>query len=118
MGRSHFICVVLGALLLSLTSACARTAARTRPVETHELSVTPKDYRFIKTVKGRSCTGRYLTFFRFFPPNPIEAASAAMKEAPEANFHVSVQEEFLVPLIYHRVCVSVEGVAVKIRKSK
>ncbi len=110
--------MLLVAILVVAMSGCARTAARTRPTETLELDLKPRDFRRIGYVEGESCVPRFLIFFRFKSPNPVEAARNAMKKTPKANFlanrHVTAEERFVVPLIHHRVCVVIEGVAIKL----
>jgi hypothetical protein len=48
----------------------------------------------------------------------VNAARDAMQKAPGANFfanrHVSMEEKFTVPFLYHQVCVVVEGRAIKL----
>lgn len=78
----------------------------------------PGDYERFDYVQGEDCVGRYLAFFRFASPNVVVAARNAMQNADEANFltnrHVSMDERFIVPLLYHQVCVVVEGRAIRL----
>ncbi len=89
-----------------------------RTNEVIHIELKPDDYEFVKNVEERSCVGRYFFFFKFFTPNPLEAASNAMLQAPEANWlvnrHVSLEEEIFIPLIYHRQCIRVEGEAIRV----
>jgi hypothetical protein len=104
--------------LLWLVQGCGRVTAHRRMTENVHVELTPADYEFVKQVDGKSCVGRYLFFFKFYSPNPIEAAGNALRQAPEANWlgnrHVSLQEEIVVPLIYQRECIYLEGEAIKV----
>lgn len=116
MRLASWVLLMLGLLLSAL--GCGSVTARSRVTETIHIELKPEDYEFIKTVEGKSCVGRYLFFLKFYTPDPLEAASNAMRQAPEANWlvnrHVTVEEEIYVPLIYHRQCIWVEGDAVKV----
>ena len=116
MRLASWVLLMLGLLLSAL--GCGSVTARSRVTETIHIELKPEDYEFIKTVEGKSCVGRYLFFVKFYTPDPLEAASNAMRQAPEANWlvnrHVTVEEEIYVPLIYHRQCIWVEGDAVKV----
>ena len=74
------------------------------------------DYDVVKYVKGEDCVGRYLVLFRPFAPDLMDAMSRAQAQAPGANFmtnrHLTIVEEFTVPLLYHRVCLTIEGDAI------
>ncbi len=78
----------------------------------------PGDYERLAYVQGEDCVGRYAIFFRLFSPNVVVAARNAIQKAPGANFfanrHVSMDERFVVPLLFHKVCVVVEGRAIKL----
>ena len=121
-GQVRFLRLVSLALLalgpFLLLSGCGSVATRSSVYESAHIELKPEDYKFVKEVEGKSCVGRYLFFFKFYTPNPLEAASNAMRQAPGANWllnrHVTVEEEIYVPLIYHRQCVCVEGEAVKV----
>jgi len=105
-------------LLLTCLAGCARITPHARTVEVSRVMLEAGDYERLAYVTGEDCVGRYAIFFRFFSPNVVNAAGSALKKAPGANFlanrHVSLEEKFTVPLVYHRVCVVVEGRAIKL----
>ena len=107
------------ALLLPVSlSGCGRITPHARTVEEIRVALVPGDYDRLDYVEGEDCVGRYLIFFRLSSPNVVVAARRAMQQAPEANFfvnrHVSLGERLIVPLLYHEVCVIVEGRAVRL----
>jgi hypothetical protein len=105
-----------------MVTACGRIAPHTRTVEEIRVILEPGDYKRVAYVQGEDCVGRYLVLFRFYSPNIVAAAKNAMSNAPQANFlinrHVSMQEKFIVPLIYHQVCVQIEGRAIQLLNEK
>ena len=106
------------ALLLACLVGCGRMTPHARTVEVIRVMLEPGDYDRLDYVEGEDCVGRYLMFFRLSSPNVVVAARKAMQQAPEANFfvnrHVSLGERLIVPLLYHEVCVIVEGRAVRL----
>ena len=108
--------------LLVLIVGCGRITPHSRTVEEIRVQLTPGDYERLAYVEGRDCAGRYLVFFRFFSPNVVVAAGEAMRQAPGANFlvnrHVSMSERFVVPFVYHELCVVVEGRAIRLRTAE
>lgn len=101
-----------------MISGCARIVPYTRTVEEIRVLLEPGDYKRVAYVLGEDCVGRYLLLFRLSSPNIVDAARNAMSNAPQANFlvnrHVSVQEKIIVPLIYHQLCVQIEGRAIQL----
>ena len=118
-GGNFWFAVVAGMVLLTLFSACARKAPGTAPDEVLYLSLESGDYDRLAYVEGSSCVPRYMIFFRMDSPNILDAVTQAMKQAPEANFlmnrHVSFQEEVVIPLLYHRVCLFLQARAVRLK---
>ena len=113
----------LAALLLPLLAAgCGRVTPHARTVEETRVVLEPGDYERLDYVQGEDCVGRYAIFFRLFSPNVVVAAGNALQKAPEANFfvnrHVSMVERFIVPILYHKVCVVVEGRAIRLRTAE
>ena len=110
--------LVLVLLLAGCLAGCGRITPHARTVEEIRVMLEPGDYERLAYVTGEDCAGRYAIFFRFFSPNVVNAARDAMQKAPGANFfanrHVSMEERFTVPLLYHQVCVVVEGRALKL----
>ena len=108
--------------LLVLVGGCGRITPHSRTVEEIRVQLTPGDYERLAYVEGKDCVGRYLVFFRLFSPNVVVAAGEAMRKAPGANFfvnrHVSMSERFVVPLVYHEVCVIVEGRAIRLETAE
>lgn len=98
--------------------ACGRIAPHARTVEVVRLELESADYERLDYVEGEDCVARYLTFFRLFSPDVVAAAGRALQQAPDANFlanrHVSMEERFFVPFVYHEVCAVVEGRAVRL----
>jgi hypothetical protein len=82
------------------------------------VALEPGDYDRIAYVQGEDCVGRYAVFVRMFSPDVTLAARDAMRKAPQANFfankHVLLDERFIVPLLYHKLCVVVEGRAIRL----
>jgi len=111
-------CLALALCLLGCLAGCARITPHARTVEAVRLKLEPGDYQRLAYVKGEDCAARYLVFFRFSSPNIVKAAGDAMDKAPDANFlanqHVTMVEEFKIPLVYHQLCVVVEGRAIKL----
>ena len=107
------ICALSGSLL-----GCGTLTPHSRTVEEITVELKPGDYDRIAYVHGEDCVGRYAVFVRLFSPDVTLAARDAMQKAPQANFfankHVSLEERFIVPLLYHEVCVVVEGRAIEL----
>ncbi len=82
----------------------------------------PGDYERFDYVQGEDCVARYLAFFRLSSPSVVLAARNAMQDADGANFltnrHVSMDERFIIPLLYHKVCVVVEGRAIRLHTAE
>ena len=101
-----------------IMTACGRITPHSRTVEEIRVLLEPDDYKTVSYVQGEDCVGRYLIFFRFSSPNIVNAAKGAMSNAPQANFlvnrHVGVQEKLIVPLLYHQLCVQIEGRAIQL----
>jgi len=97
-------------------------APHSRTVEEITVELEPGDYERLGYVVGKDCAGRFLTFFRFRSPEILAAARDATAKAPGANFlanrHVGIEEKVLVPLIYHEVCVVVEGRAIRLHTAE
>jgi hypothetical protein len=114
--------LVLVFLLVGCLAGCGRITPHARTVEEIRVMLEPGDYERLAYVTGEDCVGRYAIFFRFSSPNVVNAARDAMKKAPGANFfanrHVSMEEKFTVPLLYHQVCVVVEGRAIKLHTAE
>ena len=112
-------CLVATFALLASLPGCGRMTPHSRTVEEITVRLEPGDYDRLAYVEGEDCVGRYAVFFRLFSPNVVVAARNAMQKAPGANFfankHVSMDERFIVPLLYHEVCVVVEGRAIRLR---
>jgi hypothetical protein len=110
--------LLLVCLLAGCLAGCGRITPHARTVEEIRVMLEPGDYERLAYVTGEDCAGRYAIFFRFFSPNVVDAARNALQKAPGANFfanrHVSIEEKFTVPLLYHQVCVVVEGRALKL----
>jgi hypothetical protein len=110
--------LVLVFLLTGCLAGCGRITPHARTVEEIRVMLEPGDYERLAYVTGEDCVGRYAIFFRLSSPNVVLAARDAMQKAPGANFfanrHVSLEEKFTVPLLYHQVCVVVEGRAIKL----
>ncbi len=110
--------LALALLLVATLPGCGRMTPHARTVEEIRVMLQPGDYERLDYVLGEDCVGRYAIFFRLFSPNVVMAARDAMQKAPGANFfanrHVSMDERFIVPLLYHKVCVVVEGRAIKL----
>lgn len=110
--------LALSLCLLGCLAGCARIAPHARTTEEIRVNLEPGDYERLAYVRGEDCAARYLIFFRFSAPNIVKALGDALRQAPAANFlanqHVTIVEEFKVPLVYHRLCVVVEGRAVKL----
>ncbi|MDJ0850826.1 MAG: hypothetical protein QNK04_20845 [Myxococcota bacterium] len=110
--------LALALLLLAALPGCGRMTPHARTVEEIRVMLQPGDYERLDYVQGEDCVGRYAIFFRLFSPNVVMAARNAIQKAPGANFfanrHVSMDERFIVPLLYHKVCVVVEGRAIKL----
>lgn len=106
------------ALLAMGAMGCGRITPHARTIEVVRLQLQPSDYERLAYVEGEDCVARYLIFFRLFSPDVVAAAGRALRQAPGANFllnrHVSMDERFVVPLVYHRVCAVVEGRAVRL----
>lgn len=113
----------LAALLLPLLAVgCGGMTPHARTVEEVRVLLVPGDYERLGYVQGEDCVDRYLIFLRPFSPNVGVAARSAMQQAPGANFlanrHVSLDERFIVPLLYHEVCVVVEGRAIRLHTAE
>ena len=110
--------LALALLLAAALPGCGRMTPHARTVEEIRITLEPGDYERLDYVEGEDCVGRYAIFFRLFSPNVVLAAQDAMQKAPGANFfanrHVSMNERFVVPLLYHEVCVVVEGRAIRL----
>ena len=121
-GHMKIVSLILTGLLLLIllpfTGGCGGVKSHRRVTETLHIELKPGDYEFARRVEGKDSVGRYFFFFKFFTPNPVDAVSQAMQQAPEANWltnrHISLIEEVYVPLIYHRQTLYVEGEAVKV----
>ena len=91
-------------------------SAHSRPTEILSLEIEPADYRFLRYVEGEHCACRVATLVRIGRPSTRRATQLAMAQAPEANFllnrHIMEEEQWIVPIVFHRLCVSVEGAAV------
>ena len=116
IGRKlKFLITIFGIVLIS---GCGRITPHSRTVEEIRVLLEPGDYKRVAYVQGEDCVGRYLILFRLNSPNIVNAAKNAMSSVPQANFlvnrHVSMQEKFIVPLIYHQVCVQIEGQAIQL----
>jgi len=110
-----FLITIFGIVLIS---GCGRITPHSRTVEEIRVLLEPGDYKRVAYVQGEDCVGRYLILFRLNSPNIVNAAKNAMSSVPQANFlvnrHVSMQEKFVIPLIYHQVCVQIEGRAIQL----
>ena len=110
--------LALALCLLGCLAGCARITPHARTVDAIRINLEPGDYERLAYVTGEDFAARYLIFFRFSSPNLVKAAEDAMGKAPGANFltnrHVAIVEEFKVPLVYHQLCVVVEGRALKL----
>ena len=106
-------------LLVGCLAGCGRMTPHARTVEEIRIILEPGDYKRLDYVTGEDCAARYAIFFRFYSASVVKAAQNAMSKAPGANFfvnrHVTMEERFQVPLLYHQVCVVVEGRAIKLR---
>jgi len=115
-----FYCLVATCTLWGLLLGCGTLTPHSRTVEEITVALEPGDYDRIAYVQGEDCVGRYAVFVRMFSPDVILAARDAMRKAPQANFlankHVSLDERFIVPLLYHKLCVVVEGRAIRLHK--
>lgn len=111
-------CLVATCFLGGSLSGCGTLTPHSRTVEEITVALEPGDYDRIAYVRGEDCVGRYFVLLRMFSPNVTLAARDAMQKAPQANFfankHVSLDERFIVPLLYHKVCVVVEGRAIRL----
>ncbi len=114
--------LALALLLVATLPGCGRMTPHARTVEEIRVMLQPGDYERLDYVLGEDCVGRYAIVFRLFSPNVVMAARDAMQKAPGANFfanrHVSMDERFIVPLLYHEVCVVVEGRAIKLHTAE
>lgn len=112
----------LSLLLTGCLAGCARITPHAATLEVARVQLRPGDYDRLAIVKGEDCVGRYAIFFRFYSPNVIRAAGDALQKAPGANFfmnrHVSMEERFTVPLVYHQVCAVVEGRAIRLHTAE
>ena len=110
--------VALALCLLACLVGCARIKPHARTTEEVRVHMVPGDYERLAYVEGRDCAARYLSLFRLSTPNLVTAIEQAKGRAAGANFlvnqHVAIVEEFVVPLVYHRLCVVVEGRAIKL----
>lgn len=110
--------VVFVLFLPVVFTACGRMTPHARTIETIRVTLEPGDYEKAEFVQDEHCVGRYLVFFRLHTPNVMTASQKAMQQAPGANFfgnrHVSMEERIIIPLLYHEVCVVVEGRALRL----
>ena len=114
--------LALALVLVAVLPGCGRMTPHARTVEEIRVTLEPGDYERLDYVQGEDCVGRYAIFFRLFSPNVVAAAGDAMQKAAGANFfanrHVSMDERFVVPLLYHEVCVVVEGRAIRLHTAE
>ncbi len=114
--------VALTLSLLACLAGCGRMTPHARTLEVIGVMLAPGDYERLDYVQGEDCVPRYAIFFRLSSPNVVLAAQDAIRKAPGANFfanrHVSMDERFTVPLLYHQVCVVVEGRAIRLRTAE
>lgn len=119
--KSRLATWALGLIVVLAWSSCARITTVSTPEELRYLRIAPDSYDRVAYVKGYSCVGQYVLFFRFSSPLIFEAMTMAMNQAPEANFllnrHVFLRKEAVVPIVYHRLCLYIEGEAVRLKAS-
>ena len=101
-----------------LLAGCAMQSLHQAPGNKYGLKLEPWEFEPLGPVNGRSCRNEVMKAFILSSPTLYEAELAAREMQPETGLilHKNVYEEgeTVIPFFWHRRCIYMEGIAVRL----
>jgi hypothetical protein len=105
------------AAVFALTG-CAMQSLHQAPGNKYGLKLEPWEFEPLGPVNGRSCRNEVMKAFTLSSPTLYEAGMAAREMQPGTDLilrkNVYEEGETVIPFFWHRRCIYVEGIAVRL----
>ena len=113
--------VPLLAVCAVLVAGCATQVPYDPANQSTDVQLPPDRFERLGPVAGKSCRAVVLKVFAMSSPTVYEAELEARRQVPSLDLvfekNIYGESETLVPVIYGKRCIYIEGIAIRIRQA-